>query len=200
MTLGGRFAARRIFWSRVIAALTLAVVLLVKPPASMPAWLAEAFELAGYALLIFAALWRVWCLVFIAGVKDGELVTSGPFSVVRNPLYVGTFAGLVGFGCAVELPALAIALGVLFALLYPAVVANEEQRLRELFGERFDQYCARVPRWVPDWSLYQEPAQVSVPPARMRAGILDAMWFLWAILFVELFDILRESGAYTPPF
>ena len=71
-------------------------------------------------------------------------------------------------------------LGLVFALFYPSVVAKEEQHLGRIFGERYAAYCAAVPRWMPDWSLYQEPATVTVSPCRLRGAILDAMWFLWA--------------------
>jgi hypothetical protein len=48
-----------------------------------------------------------------------------------------------------------------------------------------------VPRWIPDWSLYQEPAAVTVSPRRMRGAILDAMWFLWAFALWEFIEALH---------
>jgi glucose-like phosphotransferase system IIB component len=60
-----------------------------------------------------------------------ELASGGPYSVVRNPLYVGTFVGVVGLGFAVHQPALGIVLGAVFGLSYPAVIAEEEANLGE---------------------------------------------------------------------
>lgn len=194
MSAAGHFAEHRIAWSRGVVALVVTLVLFGSPPHYLGGWVAELSEMLGFGLLAAATLWRIWCHLFIAGAKNGELATSGPYSVVRNPLYLGNLLGVVGFGFAVEQPFLALACGLAFVLLYPNVVAREEARLAELFGERFEAYCARVPRWLPDWSLYAEPAALAVSPRHMRKAILDAMWFLWAFALWEFIEQLHEAG------
>jgi protein-S-isoprenylcysteine O-methyltransferase Ste14 len=186
------FASHRIAWSRAVILALLVLVVFGSPPMSIPAWVGELSEMLGFALLAAATLWRIWCALFIAGNKNGELATSGPYSTVRNPLYLGNFAGAVGFGFAVEQPYLVLALAGAFALFYPAVVAQEEARLGQIFGERYREYCARVPRWIPDWSLYREPAAVTVSPRHMRGAIFDAMWFLWAFALWEFIEGLHS--------
>jgi protein-S-isoprenylcysteine O-methyltransferase Ste14 len=186
------FATHRIAWSRAFVVGLFLFVLFSSPPALSPTWLVELSELLGFFLLAATTLWRIWCALFIAGTKNGELSTAGPYSVVRNPLYLGNLAGVVGFGFAVEQPVLAVGLGLLFALFYPAVVSQEEKRLGMLFGESYRTYCARVPRWLPDWSLYQEPATVTVSPHRIRGAIFDAMWFLWAFALWEFVEELHK--------
>ena len=49
-----------------------------------------------------------------------------------------------------------------------------------------------MPRWFPDWSLYQEPGTVTVSPRRIRGAILDAMWFLWAFALWEFIEELHS--------
>jgi protein-S-isoprenylcysteine O-methyltransferase Ste14 len=78
-----------------------------------------------------------------------HLVVRGVFQYVRNPGYVAVLSLVVGqallFGSA-WLLAYVAALGVgfhLFVLLY------EEPTLRAQFGEEYEAYCRRVPRWVP---------------------------------------------------
>ena len=190
--LAQHFAAHRIAWSRTLVLCLLLFILLKAPAAGDGDWLGELSEMLGYALLVAATLWRIWCHLFIAGTKNGELSAAGPYSVVRNPLYLGNLLGVVGFGFAVEQPALALLLGLAFALFYPSVVAREEGDLRRIFGERYAAYCAQVPRWMPDWSLYQEPASVAISPRRVRGAILDAMWFLWAFGLWEFVEELHK--------
>jgi protein-S-isoprenylcysteine O-methyltransferase Ste14 len=186
------FAHHRIAWSRAVVIGVLLLVLFGSPPVWTAGWASELFEMLGYFLLAGAALWRIWCALFIAGSKNGELATSGPYSMVRNPLYLGNFAGAVGFGFAVEQPYLAALFALAFALFYPSVVAREEARLGEIFGERYREYCSRVPRWIPDWSRYQEADTVSVSPRHVRSAILDAMWFLWAFALWEFIEELHK--------
>ena len=186
------FAAHRIAWSRAFVVGLLLFVLFSSPPTLSPAWLVELSEMLGFFLLAATTLWRIWCVLFIAGNKNGELSTAGPYSVVRNPLYLGNLAGVVGFGFAVEQPMLALLLGLVFALFYPSVVTKEEAQLGRIFGERYAAYCAAVPRWIPDWSRYQEPATVTVSPRKVRGAILDAMWFLWAFGLWEFIEELHS--------
>ena len=186
------FANHRIAWSRVVVVTALLLVIFGSPAKGPHPLLAELVELLGFALLAAAALWRIWCHLFIAGSKNGELATSGPYSMMRNPLYVGNLLGALGFGFAVQMPLLAFALALAFALFYPGVVAREEARLAQIFGERYREYCTRVPRWMPDWSLYQEPGTVTVSPLRIRGAIFDAMWFLWAFALWEFIEDLHE--------
>ena len=47
-------------------------------------------EMAGLVLILVCILGRTWCTLYIGGLKKRELVTAGPYSVVRNPLYVFT--------------------------------------------------------------------------------------------------------------
>jgi hypothetical protein len=70
-------------------------------------------------------------------------------------------------------------------------VAQEEANLEAIFGGRFREYCERVPRWLPDWSLYREPNLVTVSPLHVRKAILDAMWFLWAFGLWEFIEELH---------
>ena len=188
------FAGHRIQWSRAILAGALFYVLFSEPPEALQGGAGEILKLAGYLMLVAGSLWRVWCLMFIGGAKDGVLTTEGPYSVVRNPLYVGSLLGVIGLGLAVRLPLLPVALLVMFAALYPAVVANEEKRLEELFGEAYLHYRDATPRWIPRWSLYTEPETVTVSPSKVRQGIGDAMWYLWAYAFVQILDLLHAHG------
>ncbi len=78
-----------------------------------------------------------------------EFVALGPYKVVRNPMYIGGLALLVGFGLyerSVSMPALAAAL---FLLVHLFVIYIEEPQLKRRFGSTYEGYCQAVPRWIP---------------------------------------------------
>lgn len=182
----------RMLISRVVGVVVIAYVLLDAAPhgASSP-WL-ELGELCGLLLLGVAAFGRIWCTAFVAGRKNEELVTDGPYSVVRNPLYLFSFLGVVGFGLAVENPLLALLLGLSFAAYYRFVVRAEERFLAQRFGAVYAAYCEATPRWWPRLRNWHEPRTVLVDVRRLRSGILDAMWFVWAFLLSEALELLRQ--------
>jgi len=81
-----------------------------------------------------------------------KLVQGGIFTHCRNPLYVGNFLVILGLGIASN-SRLFLAVGIPFFLFaYWAIIAAEENFLRNKFGDEFAAYCARVNRLVPNFS------------------------------------------------
>ncbi len=77
------------------------------------------------------------------------LNTRGPYAHVRNPLYVGNLGIVLGLLLIANDPwVYAIGLGFFFGE-YFFIIRAEENFLRGLYGAQFDEFCARVPRWVP---------------------------------------------------
>lgn len=78
-----------------------------------------------------------------------DLVTEGIYSHCRNPMYVGNVLITLGVALASNsLTTLVVALPLVI-LAYSAIIAAEEQFLREKFGAAFEAYCRDVPRWAP---------------------------------------------------
>jgi protein-S-isoprenylcysteine O-methyltransferase Ste14 len=77
----------------------------------------------------------------------GDLYTEGPYAYTRNPQYLGMIVGVSGFALAVDsaLVATLAAVHVGWVLLLPRA---EEPHLRAEFGEAYDRYARRVPRFV----------------------------------------------------
>jgi protein-S-isoprenylcysteine O-methyltransferase Ste14 len=91
----------------------------------------------------------------IRGGKDGkvyaeDLVTAGIFNHCRNPLYVGNILMLAGVGILSNSLLYLLVFIPFFLFVYQAIVLAEENFLRNKFGEKFNDYCRRVNRWVPD--------------------------------------------------
>ena len=148
----------------------------------------------GLGLAAIGSTGRIWCSFFISGRKDGELVTEGPYSISRNPLYVFSCIGLVGVGLSTETLTYPLLFLVIFGLYYPGIMAREERRLEELFGESFRQYRQRVPRFWPNPGLYCEPASWSSNPRLFRRHILSDIWFVWIAAIIELVEGMRNVG------
>ena len=70
------------------------------------------FYLTGCTMVGIGTMGRVWCSLYICGYKSDSLVTSGPYSMCRNPLYLFSLLGSIGVGFATKkaniLPVLAI--------------------------------------------------------------------------------------------
>jgi protein-S-isoprenylcysteine O-methyltransferase Ste14 len=81
--------------------------------------------------------------------KDRILATTGPYAVLRHPLYLGS--SFVGAGLAVaggRWVLLALLLGILVPV-YSKTITAEEEELARLFGEDYRTYRAKVPAFVP---------------------------------------------------
>ena len=76
------------------------------------------------------------------------LVTNGPYRRSRNPMYVGLTLVYLGVaGLRVEIWPL-IVLPLVLLYVHRVVIPVEEARLREIFGGAYDEYSARVRRWL----------------------------------------------------
>jgi protein-S-isoprenylcysteine O-methyltransferase Ste14 len=113
---------------------------------------------AGALLAILGAsvnLWSVWGFVYIGRGTPAPmapprvLVIDGPFRYVRNPMYIGFVAILLGEALAFAAWVLAAYAVVLFVATHLLTVWSEEPRLVRTFGEAYREYLEVVPRWIP---------------------------------------------------
>jgi protein-S-isoprenylcysteine O-methyltransferase Ste14 len=97
--------------------------------------------------------------------KNLALTDSGPYAMVRNPLYIGTLTAAAGFVIASRRWELGVAFAVTFLLVYLPVVELEEQHLRSLFPD-YAGYATRVPKLIP--GLPPSPASSGATPKHFR--------------------------------
>lgn len=114
------------------------------------------FVALGFLLLVGGLLFRVWSIqvlghAFTAAVEEveeQELITSGPYRFVRHPSYLGAYLAIVG--AAIFLQAI---FGFIFAaftmfLAYKMRVSAEEEMLANKFGQKWQEFCQKVPKKV----------------------------------------------------
>ena len=140
-------------------------------------WLA----LAGGAL-------RTWASGTI--VKNELLATEGPYAVVRNPLYLGSY--LCGLGVALmgRHPWLTLGFALGFPLVYGALVRKEEKRMIVRYGDEFVVYAERVPRFIPNLKAWP------LPKARYdahRMWHVHREWRAWLGLYAATLYLLLRS-------
>jgi len=110
---------------------------------------------AGIVVTALGELVRLWGVHHIGVISRtrserlGPLVASGPFAILRNPLYAGNIALWVGFALAARLVWLAPLILLLLGLQYHAIVRWEERLLESRLGDAYRTYATRVPRWLP---------------------------------------------------
>ena len=143
---------------------------------------------AGVAITIAGELIRLWGVHHIGAISRtrserlGPLVASGPFALVRNPLYVGNILLWVGFAIAARLLWLAPIILVLLALEYHAIVRWEETLLESRLGQAYREYAARVPRWIPSFNRAQTAACAARRKAfrgARRCSASAGLWWRW---------------------
>jgi protein-S-isoprenylcysteine O-methyltransferase Ste14 len=153
-----------------------------------------ASELLAFVLVLFAAFGRLWALSYISGHKTRDLITEGPYSVMRNPLYFFSLCGALGI-CILSMSILVSGSILLaFAVYYPLVIQSEEGHLAQVHGESFRQYCSVVPSFIPKLSLFHEPKDYPVDARLFRRAFFSVMWFPLAFILIHFLGHLQETG------
>jgi len=151
----------------------------------------------GFICVTLACLGRIWSSVFIAGHKDEELVTTGPYALCRHPLYSCSILGALGLGLTTRSPLLCALVVVLIAALVIYAAAGEEQFLADAFPEAFKNYLLATPnKWWPGSRRVALPANLDVRPVVFWKSFLDAGSFFVLYLLVALATEYRLVPAF----
>lgn len=86
------------------------------------------------------------------------LNTTGVYSVVRHPLYVGNYLMWMGIALFPRSTWLALVVSLAFWLYYERIMFAEEAFLRGKFGTPFDEWAARTPAFLPNLKLWVKPS------------------------------------------
>ncbi|MGB8227194.1 MAG: isoprenylcysteine carboxylmethyltransferase family protein [Sedimentisphaerales bacterium] len=148
----------------------------------------------GCVLASVGAMGRLWCSLYISGYKNNTLITTGPYSIMRHPLYFFSLIGALGVACATETLLIPLIVLIVFISSYPGVILGEEKRLLSKHGEKFKQYCQRTPAVFPKFSIYEEPETYVTNPRIFEKSIFSALWFIWLIGILDIVETLHEIG------
>ncbi len=145
-----------IAWPPIIAVTAVALSLLAGLFFSPPFPQGPAYRSIGMLIVVIVIAIDLWSIMTLRAAhttvmptrKSTNLVTTGPFRLSRNPIYVGNILLLIGLALI-----LANAWFILFAVLAAfairkIAIEREEQHLLAIFGAEYEAYCRRVRRWI----------------------------------------------------
>jgi protein-S-isoprenylcysteine O-methyltransferase Ste14 len=145
-------------------------------------WLALGFVVIGLAI-------RSWAAGTLR--KGLDLTTDGPYSLCRNPLYLGSFLVMLGFCMAIGYAHdFIIVCGPVLGI-YLLTITKEERRLAAKYTSRWEEYAATIPRLIP------------IKPSRYRRGNWSlAQWrtnrehraLIWSLLGMLALEAWRIYG------
>ena len=151
-------------FSRTIRAISIiaAILLLAIPELSIPVlslrflpigelyfWIGLLITIIGLGFSVWARskLGRNWSQE-VTIKDDHQLITDGPYALVRHPIYTGLILGFIGSSIALgDLRGLISDVLVFAVLLYKLKL--EDKWLKEQFGEPYKEYCKRVASLIP---------------------------------------------------
>jgi len=156
-------------------------------------YLAAALFMAGASFL------RIWSGSVLTSrrmmsfaVKTDALFSSGPYGIVRNPIYLADLIAFTGF--ALCLPPIGLLLPVLLFLHYTQLIGYEEISLRKELGEEYAVYQSRVPRLFPSFGSLKHLRAALETITITRDGIRHNALYL---LFIPGFALAAATGKLT---
>ena len=121
------------------------------------------FVFIGGGFILISAAWKVLYDVQ----QSRSLATTGPYSYVRHPQYVGFI--MVMFGFLLQWPTiLTLAMFPVLTMMYVKLAWAEEQDARAAFGEAYARYAAKVPGFIPKLSRILGQSAGGFPPRLIK--------------------------------
>lgn len=189
-------ASYRILMSRIFIFLILVVMIFSSTSIFYSKFklLPPIYMLVGVIFVGVGAIGRIWCGVYISGFKNNHVITKGPYSMCRNPLYFFSFIGMIGLGLLSTSLLITMLLVFAFAVYYPFVIFNEEEKMKKLFEDVYIQYNRITPRFLPNISLLNEPDDYDIKPIKFKKALMDVIWFIWAIGVMIFLNEIKVLG------
>jgi len=142
----------------------------------------------GLAVSFLGQIFRIYAAGYIF--KNKQLAKTGPYALVRHPLYLGNFLILVGFAIASANPYVLLGMVAFFLIWYPAAITYEDSKLENIFGDEWREWGqsrrAIIPggfRWADlkpgGWDTYQSLIRNGELPISLY--LLSCGIWLWVV-------------------
>lgn len=122
------------------------------------------------------------------------LNTTGMYSVVRNPLYLGNFIIWFGLSLFVKVWWLSFIIILVFWIYYERIIFAEEEFLRDKFGQQYLEWAEKTPAFIPKFSQWRRSSY----PFSLRTALKNEYSGFFAIIviftFMEIFGDYIVTG------
>ncbi|MDP2981636.1 MAG: isoprenylcysteine carboxylmethyltransferase family protein [Candidatus Omnitrophota bacterium] len=148
----------------------------------------------GMGLILFGFLFRISA----RGYKEentsngNALVKTGPYAVIRNPMYFGTF--IIGTGVVVMLLELwfIFLFAAVFFMIYIPQMKKEERVLLERFGQEYKEYCKLTPKYFPRFDyLFRLNQYISLKPFWIKKEIIPMLTTIAVVILIEIWKYTK---------
>jgi protein-S-isoprenylcysteine O-methyltransferase Ste14 len=125
-----------------------------------------------------------------------SLNTSGMYSIVRNPLYLGNFIIFLGITLFIQIWWLALIIWVGFWFYYERIVYSEEEFLRKRFGALFIDWSKKTPIFFPNFKNWKTPDLPFSLKTMIRREFSTFFAIVTAFFFLEVSKNLLHKGKF----
>jgi protein-S-isoprenylcysteine O-methyltransferase Ste14 len=169
------------------------VAIFSRPLIQEGTWANIAADALAWIFFLAGITFRTWSTLYVGSKKLKTLVDQGPYSVCRNPLYVGTF--LMSLGCALFVKSALVVGAVIVVIVLYAIgtVPAEEKALLAYHGQPYADYLRRVPRFWPSFAHFGTPTMLDVKVNGVRLEAKRLLVYVWMPLAGEIITHLRSQ-------
>lgn len=148
----------------------------------------NSFVSYGLGLAVAGQIFRIYAAGFIH--KNKQLATTGPYALVRHPLYLGNFLIMIGFTIASANLYVALVVILFWLIWYPAAIAYEDTKLERIFEDEWRAWSKNIRAVIPGrfrladlkadgWDTYQSLIRNGELPITLYLGSCG-IW-LWVV-------------------
>lgn len=187
-------AFNRLPISRIIAIMFFIGLVFTKP-ILVDTMLYIVMLILGFILVLVGILGRVFASMFLSDNRNRKIVTTGIYSVSRNPLYFFSFLGTLGILFIYGSLFAIIIVTIFYAIYYWQVIKFEEKSLSAKLGKEYIAYLnSGVPRFFPKFSRWQSEKYITVNYQVVKKTMMDSAYFFLIAMAMLIVLTLQAMG------
>ena len=186
---------RRFAWRGAIGIVLLTpaalVTILATPLVRYGSLLDVATDALAWVTFVAGAGLRFWATLYIGARKSDEVVSEGPYSLCRHPLYLGSVLLVLSGALFLKSVVFAGAMAMLAAVYFTWTMPAEEEYLEGRLGEPYREYRRRVNRLWPSFRHFRTAPRLDVDVHSLYPECARASRWVWLPVFGEIISYLR---------